>query len=184
MSDSLIAQVKRLADAQKRVRQDPPRLLSMTWERGIGIAVPVPEGFDFPALLAHMQAQQAMVAEAREERVEAAKRLSRQAWQQYASPVWMDIDPSDTLQRESAREDKDERHICPLQLQVIRRALNLWTNPGDTVLSPFGGIGSEGYVAVEEGRKALLIELKRSYWEQGVRNLMAATLKPRKLEFV
>ena len=106
-----------------------------------------------------------------------------QAWQQYASPVWMDIDPSDTLQRESAREDNDERHICPLQLQVIRRALNLWTNPGDTVLSPFGGIGSEGYVAVEEGRKALLIELKRSYWEQGVRNLMAATLKPRRLEF-
>lgn len=76
---SLIEQVKRLAEAQKRVRRDPPRLLSMTWEHGIGIAVPVPEGFDFPALLAHMQAQQAMVAEAREERVEAAKRLSRQA---------------------------------------------------------------------------------------------------------
>ena len=65
MSDSLIEQVKRLAEAQKRVRQDPPRLLSMTWERGIGIAVPVPEGFDFPALLAQMQAQQAVVDAAR-----------------------------------------------------------------------------------------------------------------------
>lgn len=92
-------------------------------------------------------------------------------WQRYASPVWMDINPSDTLQFRSAREEKDERHICPLQLEVIRRGLKLWSNPGDVVLSPFGGIGSEGHVAVEEGRKAVLVELKRSYWEQNVRNL-------------
>ena len=67
-----------------------------------------------------------------------------QLWQQYASPVWMDINPSDTLQYRSAREHDDERHICPLQLEVIRRAIKLWSNPGDTVWSPFTGIGSEG----------------------------------------
>lgn len=92
-------------------------------------------------------------------------------WQNYASPVWMDINPSDTLQFRSAREEQDERHICPLQLEVVRRALRLWTNPGDVVLSPFAGIGSEGFVAIEEGRRFVGIELKRSYYEQAVRNL-------------
>jgi DNA methylase len=96
-------------------------------------------------------------------------------WQRYASPVWMDINPSDTLQYMSAREEKDERHICPLQLQVIERALELWTNPGDVVLSPFGGIGSEGHVALKMGRKFIAAELKRSYYEQMCRNLQAAT---------
>ena len=95
-------------------------------------------------------------------------------WQRYASPVWMDINPSDTLQFRSAREHQDERHICPLQLDVIRRALKLWSNPGDRVLSPFGGIGSEGYVALEEGRRFLGYELKRSYYEQACRNLERA----------
>ncbi len=95
-------------------------------------------------------------------------------WQQYASPVWMDIDPQDTLQYRSAREHADERHICPLQLEVIRRAVCLWSNPGDVVFSPFAGIGSEGYVALTEGREFLGIELKRSYWEQARRNLEAA----------
>lgn len=95
-------------------------------------------------------------------------------WQRYASPVWMDINPSDTLQRESAREEKDERHICPLQLEVIRRALKLWTNPGDTVLSPFMGIGSEGHVALQEGRKFVGAELKASYFKQAVANLRMA----------
>lgn len=93
-----------------------------------------------------------------------------QIWQRYASPVWMDINPSDTLQATSARDEKDERHICPLQLTVIRRALNLWTNPGDVVLTPFLGIGSEAYVALELGRKAIGIELKPSYYQQAVRN--------------
>ncbi len=87
-------------------------------------------------------------------------------WQQYASPVWMDINPSDTLQRESAREDNDERHICPLQLQVIERGIELWTNPGDIVFSPFGGIGSEPYTAIKMGRRAVAIELKESYFKQ------------------
>lgn len=92
-------------------------------------------------------------------------------WQRYASPVWMDIDPSDTLQHRSARDDKDERHIAPLQLQVIARALELWTNPNDIVLSPFGGIGSEGYVALEQGRRFVGVELKSSYFAQAVANL-------------
>ena len=86
----------------------------------------------------------------------------------------MDINPSDTLQKESAREEKDERHICPLQLQVIQRGIELWTNPGDTILSPFMGIGSEGFVAVEMGRKFVGTELKQSYFEQAARNLAAA----------
>jgi DNA modification methylase len=93
-------------------------------------------------------------------------------WQRYASPVWMDIDPSDTLQYRSAREHDDERHICPLQLEVIRRALKLWSNPGDVVFSPFAGIGSELYVALEEGRRAVGAELKASYYEQARRNLL------------
>jgi DNA modification methylase len=96
-------------------------------------------------------------------------------WQQYASPVWMDINPSDTLQYMSAREHDDERHICPLQLQVIDRALTLWSKPGDLVLSPFGGIGSEGHVALKAGRRFVGVELKRSYFEQACRNLNAAT---------
>jgi hypothetical protein len=92
-------------------------------------------------------------------------------WQNYASPIWMDINPSDTLQYRSAREHNDERHICPLQLEVIRRAIKLWSNPGDVVWSPFTGIGSEGFVALEMGRRFLGSELKRSYYEQATRNL-------------
>lgn len=91
-------------------------------------------------------------------------------WQRYASPVWMDINPTDTLQYKSARENKDERHICPLQLQVIERGIELWTNPGDIVLTPFMGIGSETYTAVKMGRKAVGIELKDSYYRQAVAN--------------
>jgi hypothetical protein len=95
-------------------------------------------------------------------------------WQKYASPVWMDINPSDTLQFRSAREHDDERHICPLQLEVIRRAIDLWTRPDDVVLSPFMGIGSEGYIAIQKGRKFIGTELKQSYYDQAVRNLKAA----------
>jgi hypothetical protein len=99
-------------------------------------------------------------------------RLSIDIWQRYASPVWMDINPSDTLQARSAREENDERHICPLQLQVIHRALQLWTNPGDLVLSPFAGIGSEGYESIRLGRRFVGIELKQSYYDQAVKNLV------------
>lgn len=90
-------------------------------------------------------------------------------WQNYASPVWMDINPSKTLQ--SIREEEDERHICPLQLEVIERAVRLWTNPHDIVLSPFAGIGSEGFVSIKMERRFLGVELKRAYYDQAVKNL-------------
>ena len=92
-------------------------------------------------------------------------------WQNYASPVWMDIRQSDTLQKKSARTEKDERHICPLQLEVIQRCIELWTNPGDIVLDPFAGIGSVPYVAVKMGRRGIGVELKESYYEQAKANL-------------
>jgi superfamily II DNA or RNA helicase len=95
-------------------------------------------------------------------------------WQNYASPIWMDIDPSDTISHREARENEDERHIAPLQLQVIDRGIRLWSNPGDTVFSPFAGVGSEGYSAIRMGRRFLGIELKRAYWLQAIKNLEAA----------
>jgi len=95
-------------------------------------------------------------------------------WQHIASPIWMDINPNDTLQYRSAREQKDERHICPLQLGVIERALRLWSADGDLVFSPFAGIGSEGFVAIQMGRRFLGAELKESYWRQAALNLKDA----------
>lgn len=95
-------------------------------------------------------------------------------WQNYASPVWMDIRQSDTLQRTSARAEKDERHICPLQLNVIQRCIELWTNPNDIVFDPFGGIGSTAYVALKMGRRAISSELKESYFEQMKNNVEVA----------
>lgn len=97
-------------------------------------------------------------------------------WQRYASPVWMDIDQSDTLQHRSAREEADERHICPLQLNIIQRGLELWSNPGDVVLSPFMGIGSEGFCALEAGRRFVGAELKASYYAQAVKNLESVSV--------
>jgi DNA modification methylase len=97
-------------------------------------------------------------------------------WQNYASPIWMDINPSKTLEYRSARENEDERHICPLQLEVIERAIRLWTNQGDLVLSPFAGIGSEGYVALQMGRRFAGIELKTSYYERAIKHLKTARL--------
>lgn len=97
-------------------------------------------------------------------------------WQQYASPVWMDINQSDTLQRESARDEKDERHIAPLQLEVIRRCIELWTNPNDIVYDPFGGIGSTPYVAMKLRRRAIASELKDSYYAQMVQNVQGVKI--------
>lgn len=96
-------------------------------------------------------------------------------WQRYADPIWTDINQSDTLQYKSARDEKDERHLAPLQLQVIRRGIELWSNPGDTVLTPFMGIGSEAYMAVKMNRRAVGIELKDSYYRQAVANVKEAT---------
>ena len=94
-----------------------------------------------------------------------------QQWQEWASPVWMDIQQTNVLNVRAAREDKDEKHLCPLQLDLIERAIRLWSNRGDTVLSPFMGIGSEGYGALRCGRRFIGVELKASYFAQAVRNL-------------
>lgn len=92
-------------------------------------------------------------------------------WQRYASPVWMDIDQHRTLQYRGGRDEKDEVHISPLQLDVIERCIDLWSNPGDVVLTPFLGIGSEVYAAVEMGRRGIGFELKPSYYRQAVKNI-------------
>ncbi len=95
-------------------------------------------------------------------------------WQRYASPIWTDIRQTNTLQYRTARDSDDERHICPLQLDVIERAMQLWSNPGDTVWSPFMGIASEGYVSIQQGRKFIGAELKASYFELAKRNMQDA----------
>lgn len=96
---------------------------------------------------------------------------SQWIWRQYASSVWMDIRIDNVLPHQSARDEEDEAHVHPLQLDVIDRAVVMWSNPGETVLTPFGGVGSEAYGAVKLGRKAIAIELKPSYFEQSVVNL-------------
>lgn len=101
------------------------------------------------------------------------KWVSILVWQRYASPVWMDIDQTRTLQYRGGRDEKDEQHISPLQLDVIERCIDLWSNPGDVVLTPFLGIGSEVYCAVKMGRRGIGCELKPSYFRQAVKNLEA-----------
>jgi len=95
-------------------------------------------------------------------------------WQQWASPVWMDVRQTHVLQYRDAKDDEDERHICPLQLDVIERGLTLWSNPGDVVLDPFAGIGSAGYMALKMRRQFIGVELKDSYNDVAVMNLKAA----------
>ena len=97
-------------------------------------------------------------------------------WQRYASPVWMDINPGRTLNYRDGRDDDDERHICPLQLDVIERGIELWSAKGDLVYSPFTGIGSEGYTAVKMGRRFIGSELKESYWQLAIKNIAAAKM--------
>ncbi len=95
-------------------------------------------------------------------------------WQKYASPVWMDIDYGDTLQYRSARDNNDEKHICPLQLPTIERLIRLYSNEGDLVLDPFSGIASVGSKALEMNRRFIGFELKKSYFDQSMKNLKAA----------
>lgn len=97
--------------------------------------------------------------------------ISVDKWQKYASPVWLDINYSDTLQFRSGRDNDDEKHICPLQLQTIERLITLYSNEGETIFSPFAGIGSEIYQAVKMNRKAIGIELKESYFQTACKNL-------------
>lgn len=100
--------------------------------------------------------------------------VTNEEWIEWAHPIWWGIRESDTLQYQSARENADDRHICPLQLGFIERCVRLWSNPGDMVVSPFAGIGSEGHVAIKFGREFIGCELKPSYWNTAVRNLEAA----------
>ena len=97
--------------------------------------------------------------------------VTNDEWIEWARPVWLDIKETNTLNVRVARDNADERHICPLQLDFIERCVRLWSNPGETVFSPFAGIGPELYVAVQHGRRALGIELKPSYWRVAVNNL-------------
>ena len=97
-------------------------------------------------------------------------------WQKWASPVWMDIDYGNTLQFMSARDGKDEKHICPLQLDTIHRLIALYSNEGDTVLTPFMGIGSEVWEAIKMGRYGIGFELKKSYFDLALRNANAAMM--------
>ena len=105
--------------------------------------------------------------------------LSHEIWRRYASPIWFDIRQTNTLNKTGARHEKDERHICPLQLDVIERCMTLWTAPDDIVFSPFAGIGSEGYVAVQMGRKSIGVELKPSYYEIAVNNMRQIEMAPK-----
>lgn len=100
--------------------------------------------------------------------------VSNDEWIEWARPIWTGIKESNTLNVAEARDDPDERHICALQLDLIERCVRLWSNPGDLILSPFGGIGSEGYVAVKQGRRYVGIELKPSYWATACDNLRKA----------
>lgn len=124
--------------------------------------------------VAHQRGFEDYIGEEDDTPNETGIKFSHHTWRKYASPVWMDIRQTRTLNYQVARENKDERHICPLQLDVIERALTLWSNPGDLVFSPFAGIGSEGYCALKMGRDFLGVELKRSYWEVACRNLAGA----------
>ena len=103
-----------------------------------------------------------------------SEEVSNEDWIKWAHPIWTDIRESDTLNTRVAKSDKDERHICPLQLEVIRRCIKLYSNPGEVVLSPFAGIGSEGYEAIKAGRKFVGIELKQEYWKTAQSNLESA----------
>jgi len=105
---------------------------------------------------------------------ESANILEVGVWQKYASPVWMDINQSRTLNFKAGRDDDDQKHICPLQLDVIERAMHLWTAPNDLVFSPFTGVGSEGYVAVGMGRRFIGSELKQSYFDLAKKNMQDA----------
>jgi len=100
-------------------------------------------------------------------------RFPVEQWQQWASPVWMDIRQTNTLNVAVARENKDEKHLCPLQLDLIERCLILWSNPGDTVLSPFMGIGSEGVMSLRNKRRFVGVELKDAYFRQAAKHMQS-----------
>ncbi len=108
--------------------------------------------------------------------------ISNDQWIEWARPIWYGIRETDTLNAAEGREAEDERHICPLQLGTIERCVRLWSNKGETVLSPFAGIGSEGFVSVKQGRRFVGVELKPAYWRAGVRNLRRAEAESKPLD--
>ena len=110
----------------------------------------------------------------RGEKTQNKNRLSHWIWRQYASCFWHDIRLDRVLPYKQAKGSEEEKHVCPLQLDVIERCLTLWSNPGDVILTPFMGVGSEPYMALRMGRKAVGIELKESYYRQAVKNIKAA----------
>ncbi len=116
-----------------------------------------------------------------EQRVTHGDDLPVLMWQKYASPIWSDIDQGRTLNKLPARDENDEKHMCPLQLDVIERCIHLWSNRGDLVFSPFTGIGSEGYCAVKMGRRFVGTELKPQYWELAVQNIQDASIEQKGL---
>jgi DNA modification methylase len=109
---------------------------------------------------------------------------SHNIWRAYASPVWMDIRQTNVISHKCAREEADEKHICPLQLDVIERCVLLWSNPDEIVLTPFMGVGSECYGAVVNGRRAVGFELKESYYHQAAKNLSASNAKKTQEELI
>lgn len=116
-----------------------------------------------------------------QERVKHGDDLPVELWQKYAGPVWFDIDQGRTLNKLPARDENDEKHMCPLQLDVIERCIHLWTNKGDLVFSPFTGIGSEGYCSIRMGRRFVGTELKPQYWRLACQNIEDARLEQRGL---
>ncbi len=100
--------------------------------------------------------------------------MDNEIWIEWANGIWLGIQETETLQCNRARGNEDERHICPLQLGTIERCVKLYSNPGETILSPFMGIGSEGYMAVKFGRKFIGIELKQEYFNMAIKNLVKA----------
>lgn len=149
---------KQLCKDSAMCRQGLPDYLITMRKPGIN-EVPISHGEGFACFIGE------------NEPIEQGIKYSHEVWRRYASPVWMDINQSNTLNKKDARDTNDEKHICPLQLDVIARAVSLWSNPGDTVFSPFAGIGSELYESVRQGRKAIGIELKKSYFDQAVKNM-------------
>jgi DNA modification methylase len=131
--------------------------------------------FDYIGSTKHGPAAKELVrARTEEERI---RLYSINVWQRYASPVWFDIQQTNVLNIQQARDSNDEKHICPLQLDVIERCIELWSNPGELVFSPFAGIGSEGVVAIQQGRRFIGIELKPSYFNVAVENIKHAHIE-------
>jgi DNA modification methylase len=109
----------------------------------------------------------------KDEKIQKKNKRSHWIWRRYASPVWDDIRQMKVLEFKQGREKDDQKHICPLQRDVVERCLQLWSNPGDTVLTPFMGIGTEVYVAVKNGRRGVGIELKATYYRQALRHIQS-----------